>query len=450
MIRFAIFFALSLSMGWVVILSAVHLLVPNFLEKPLLPMLSVIPIFTLFFSVPCALLGVIARHFLGRLSGFTAGIIATTCSLATVKILFGSFMTTDLAQLLDLALAGFMGPYLLAQTPFFRQWALGWSPASRFTSFAGTYVCSVAETETPAQALGRRDPAERRWAMRTARMPSRWDECSEKLTPSPRRVPLLLTATHFLGKRAFIGWSFLALGIFAVIGWLRLDCVRGLGLRAPTGITKIVSRTCQKVVSNPWEFLLYGRATMFVSHGRYFVDKKPYHVVRRDDDGCYGGPSGGAIVYAIHDPRITSKMGVQEILPWSLGLPLLALALFRAGVIRVHEGARLARLLGTGSVVFADSEGQVFPDFPPTIVTSTEVQGHRIAIVTPRPMTVGGRQALLVDADRKHVVAWDLLPTIPGVALDGSLVEPLPSKVLPWIFGSLVLPFALVILWWAT
>ena len=102
------------------------------------------------------------------------------------------------------------------------------------------------------------------------------------------------------------------------------------------------------------------------------------------------------------------------------GLALLALALLRFGLLRLHERLRLLRLLRGGEVVQAVRSTDALFDLRGAVMTVGETSEGPILVATPAPLVAGDVQGLLVGKNG-DVVAWDLLPFTPAVDGAGAI-----------------------------
>ena len=126
-----------------------------------------------------------------------------------------------------------------------------------------------------------------------------------------------------------------------------------------------------------------------------------------------------------------------------LGLLLLALGLLRAGAARLFDVLRVTRLLRLGDLRMATPEPPLLPG-QSTVIATLRTREGGLVIETPRPRVAGPGQALLVGRDRRgriNVGAWDLLPYVPRIAMDGSFDAPAAAGAR----RSLLAPFAVLI-----
>jgi hypothetical protein len=158
------------------------------------------------------------RKWFGKLTGFTAGATAlvTTTLLGWVAGRPGAAIG---------AAAGFvklLGAILLAHVPFFRRKVLEVSPRSRVRGLSGTYAISLDAGESPAVALGRRAAGERRWVLRRARPPERWDLSFASFRGTPREATSELRRALFANREALLAWGSFPMGALAGVGCAHL------------------------------------------------------------------------------------------------------------------------------------------------------------------------------------------------------------------------------------
>src|SRR5207237_10596216 len=102
--------------------------------------------------------------------------------------------------------------------------------------------------------------------------------------------------------------------------------------------------------------------------------------------------------YAGRYPPVTDVSDAEEGRLLIVGLPILFLTLLRFGFLRIWEGLLALRLLRKGGLVAARRENVALPGNPPAVLTSAEVAGRQLLVITPAPLMLGDRQNLLVDS----------------------------------------------------
>lgn len=182
--------------------------------------LAVLPDVFLLPSVPIITgAAAVVRRWLGRLTGFTLGVIAMLITAAFGMVLMGQSRGVLIGII---GIPKILGAVLLARIPFFRRKALELSPPSRFKGLAGTYAVSLNPDESAALSLGRRAPGERRHTLRRGRRPLRWDSSFCQLAPPPRRVQGRATRTLFFGSGTAWVWTSLIGGALASLASVAL------------------------------------------------------------------------------------------------------------------------------------------------------------------------------------------------------------------------------------
>lgn len=156
------------------------------------------------FLLPCvpvmAGAAALVRRRLGRLTGFTLGVIAVLTTAVYGVVVFSHIRGISVGGLFGIPQV--LGAMLLGRLPFFRRKALDPSPLSRFRGLVGTYAVSVEPADSAAVAIGRRTPGERRQTLRRGRRPARWDPSFRELAPGPREVHGRARRKLFFGRGA--------------------------------------------------------------------------------------------------------------------------------------------------------------------------------------------------------------------------------------------------------
>jgi hypothetical protein len=226
-------------------------------------------------------------------------------------------------------------------------------------------------------------------------------------------------------------------------GWLRLDAIQRLKLRGKVMTTAIASWSCTPAgfsivdwiryigLRDSWSIAQYS----FVAEGRKVELRTPLSY------GCPDVPPD-SLKYARRDPTVTNVSEAEEAGILVVGIPFLALTLLRFGVLRIRDGFLALHLLRTGALVAARRENVALPGHPPAVLTSAEVAGRQLLVITPAPLILGDRQNLLVDPALR-TVAWDLLPFIP--AAQGALGVPSMKGAFPRALAPIIALFALVV-----
>jgi hypothetical protein len=181
--------------------------------------------------LPATAAGALVRFAVGRLSGFTAGIIGVVSCLATVNLAYGNWMTTDASMVVAFTLAKLLGPMLLARVAPLRTRALGFPPASEPTGLAGTRAFALAAGDSLAAALARRPAGERRWAKLVARVPASWSDGVARLATAPRPLPAGIGPALLLRGRSAPAWWWMTTGVLLLAAF---DVERHLS-QAPGG-----------------------------------------------------------------------------------------------------------------------------------------------------------------------------------------------------------------------
>ena len=191
----------------------------------------------------------------------------------------------------------------------------------------------------------------------------------------------------------------------------------------------------------------YGRyeGEMSLARYSYIADGKRIELRSRLDFSCPEKPRD-SLTYARRDPTVTDISDAEEVALLIVGLPILVLAFLRSGFLRIREGVLAIRLLRTGRVVVASRENLALPGRPPAVVTSAEVEGSQLLVITPAPLLAGDRQTLLIDRGLR-IVAWDLLPFVPLVDPGGALAIPPMSGAFPRAFAPMIALVAFAVPW---
>lgn len=142
----------------------------------------------------------VVRRWLGRVTGFTLGVIAVLTTAVYGVVLLSHMRGISVGGLFGIP--QILGAMLLGRVPFFRRKVLDPSPPSRFRGLVGTYAVSIDPASGAAVSIGRRMPGERRQTLRRGRRPARWDPSFRDLALAPRKLHGRVTRDLFFGRGA--------------------------------------------------------------------------------------------------------------------------------------------------------------------------------------------------------------------------------------------------------
>jgi hypothetical protein len=394
-------------------------------------------------ALAASLVASVVQRIAGRLSSFSAAASGAGGLAALSELLLGYVPGGTLGDGVIMLLGYFVAIQCLWRIPVLRRLVDPASARGSFNSLCGT-VSFLREPAVPLEAaVANRSEASWRWSQRGTARPSAWREIS--MGEPSRRVTPSLAALTLCGRRMTSGWMGLALGALVLAGWLRLDAIQRVKLHREVATAAIADWTCKPAVfsivdwlryrqlDDQWSVVQYG----FVADGRRIELRSPLWY------GCPAVPRE-SLKYARRDPTVTDVSEAEEVGLLIVGMPLLALVLVRFGFLRIREGFLAVRLLRTGRLVSAHRENVSLPGSPPAAVTSAEVDGKQMLVITPAPLVLGDRQNLLVDPALR-TVAWDLLPFVPLVDARGALVVPSMRDALPRALAPVIALFALVV-----
>jgi hypothetical protein len=395
-------------------------------------------------ALAASLVGIAVQRIAGRLSSFSAALSGVVGLAALSELLLGHVPGALLSDAAIMLVGYFVTIQCLWRIPVLRRRADPTSVGGAFNSLCGTVTFFRERDVALETAVANRSEASWRWSQRGTVRPREWRGIS--IGAPSRRVAPSLAALTLCGRRMMSGWIGLALGALSLAGWLRLDAIQRLKLHGRVATATVSSWTCTPAAVSIIDQLRYRRsdaAEWSIARYVFVADDKKIEGRSLLSYGCPAVPPA-SIDYARHDPSVTNVSDAEEVGVLIVGLPILALVLVRFGVLRVREGVLAVRLLRTGRVVGAHAENLSLPGHPPAAVTSAEVNGKQMLVITPAPVVFGERQNLLVDSALR-TVAWDLLPFIPLVDAQGALGVPSTREVLPRVLAPLVALFALVV-----